>query len=168
MEILFLPINFYNMSRVYLTREGYEKLRKELEYLKTVKRREISKAIEYARSLGDLKENAEYQAAKEAQALNEKKIHQLEQKLANAEIIDDMDIAKDEVRIGAKVKLLNLDTEEVEEYTLVSPEEAEPSQGLISVYSPIGKALLGHKKDDVLEIEVPAGVLKYKILDITR
>jgi len=77
LEILFLPINFYNMSRVYLTREGYEKLRKELEYLKTVKRREISKAIEYARSLGDLKENAEYQAAKEAQALNEKKIHQL-------------------------------------------------------------------------------------------
>jgi transcription elongation factor GreA len=156
------------MRRVYLTREGYEKLRKELEYLKNVKRREISKTLEYARSLGDLKENAEYQAAKEAQALNEKKIQELEQKLASAEIIDDMDIARDEVRIGAKVKLMDLDTQEEEEYTLVSPEEADPSQGLISVYSPIGKALLGHKKGDVLEIKVPAGTLRYKILDITR
>ena len=79
-----------------------------------------------------------------------------------------MDIARDEVRIGAKVKLLDLDTQEVEEYPLVSAEEAEPSRGLISVYSPIGKALLGHKKDDVLEIKVPAGVLKYRILNITR
>lgn len=156
------------MRRVYLTREGYEKLRKELEYLKNVKRKEISKTLEYARSLGDLKENAEYQAAKEAQALNEKKIQELEQKLANVEIIDDMDIARDEVRIGAKVKLMDLDTTDKEEYTLVSPEEADPSQGLISVYSPIGKALLGHKKGDVLEIKVPAGTLRYKILDIAR
>jgi transcription elongation factor GreA len=111
--------------------------------------------LEYARSLGDLRENAEYQAAKEAQELNEKKIQELEYKLANAEIIEDLDIPKDEVRIGAKVKLLDLDTNEVEEYTLVSPDEAEPSQGLISVYSPIGKALLGHKVDDVVEIKVP-------------
>jgi transcription elongation factor GreA len=156
------------MKRIYLTREGYEKLRKELEYLKNVKRKEIAKALEYARSLGDLRENAEYQAAKEAQELNEKKIQELEYKLANAEIIEDLDIPKDEVRIGAKVKLLDLDTNEVEEYTLVSPDEAEPSQGLISVYSPIGKALLGHKVDDIVEIKVPAGILKYKILEITR
>lgn len=156
------------MGRIYLSREGYEKLRKELEYLKQVKRKEISKALEYARSLGDLKENAEYQAAKEAQALNEKKIQELEEKLASAELIESLDISDREIRIGTKVKLLDLESGEEIEYQLVSPEESNPSEGLISVHSPIGRSLLGHHKDEIVEVKVPAGILKYKIISIWR
>jgi len=153
---------------IYLTRNGYEKLRKELEFLKTVKRREFSKAIGEARAHGDISENAEYDAAKESQGLNEKKIAELEAKLTRAQIIDDQDIPKDEVLIGATVKLKDIKSGEELEYTLVAEEEADYSQGKISVSSPVGSALLNHKEDQTVEIRVPAGVLKYKILKISR
>lgn len=153
---------------VYLTHEGFEKLRKELEYLQNVKRREISKAIAEARAHGDLSENAEYTYAKDAQALNEKKIAELEDKLSRAKLIDESAMATDQVLIGAKVRLKDLDSEEELEYALVSEEEADYSSGKISVTSPVGEALLGHKENEIVKIKVPAGTLRYKILKIAR
>jgi transcription elongation factor GreA len=156
------------MGEVYLTRDGYKKLIEELELLKTVKRRELAKAIGEARAHGDISENAEYDAAKEAQGLNEKRIAELEEKLRSARILDDENIPKDEVLIGATVKLKDLDTDEELEYTIVSEVEADYSQGKISVSSPVGSALLNHKENDVLEIKIPAGILRYRIVKISR
>ena len=152
---------------IYLTQEGYEKLVDELEYLKTVKRRTLSKAIGEARSYGDISENAEYDAAKDAQAHNEKQIAELEDKLARVRILD-KNIPKDEVLIGAKVKLMDMDNQEELEYTLVSELEADYNQGKISVNSPVGGGLLGHKENEIVEIKIPAGTLKYKIIKISR
>ncbi len=156
------------MERVYLTREGYEKLTQELEYLKKIKRKEISKAIEHARSLGDLKENAEYHASKEAMAYNEKRVAELEDKLSRVEIIDETTVASDAAYIGSKVKLVDLETEDEVNYILVGQDEADPMNDLISTTSPVGKAILGHKLDDIIEIDVPAGILRYKIVKISR
>lgn len=153
---------------LYLTHDGYEKLRKELEYLQNVKRRELSKAIAEARAHGDLSENAEYTYAKEAQAVNEKKIAQLEDKLSRAKLIDESAMPKDEVLIGAKVRLKDLDSGEELEYVLVSEEEADYANNKISVTSPVGESLIGHKKDEAVKVKVPAGILRYKILQISR
>ena len=153
---------------VYLTHEGYEKLRKELENLQNVKRKELSKAIGEARSHGDLSENAEYTYAKEAQGLNEKRIAQLEDKLSRAKLIDESVMSKDEILIGAKVKLKDLDSGEEIEYVLVSEEEADYSAGKISITSPVGEALIGHKVNEAVKIKVPAGTLRYKVLKISR
>ncbi len=153
---------------IYLTRKGYEKLREELDYLKKVKRKKISEALKKARALGDLSENAEYMAAKEEQALNEKKIAELEDKLSRARIIENENINPFEVRIGAKVKLKDLETDEELEYIIVSEAEADYDKGMISITSPVGKSLLGHKESDIVEIRIPAGVLKYKIIKISR
>jgi transcription elongation factor GreA len=155
-------------DEIYLTREGYEKLMKELEHLKTVKRREISKAIGVAREMGDISENAEYDAAKDAQAHNEQRISELEDQLSRVRILDYEDIAKDEVLIGATVKLEDMDTGEILVYMFVSELESDYSQNKISIDSPLGKGLLGHKKDEVVEVKIPAGVLTYKILEISR
>jgi transcription elongation factor GreA len=155
-------------GEVFFTQEGFEKLRLELDHLKNVKRREVAKQLEKARQMGDLSENAEYDAAKEAQAHLEKKILELEDKLARARIIENEDIPKDKIYVGAKVKLRDEDTEEEVAYLLVSPPEADYGQNKISIESPIGKALMGHKKDDVVTIKVPAGTLTYRILDISR
>jgi len=152
---------------IYLTQEGYEKLVSELEYLKTTKRRALAKAIGEARSYGDISENAEYDAAKDAQGHNEKEISELEDKLSRVRILD-KNISKDEVLIGAKVKLVDMDTEEELEYTLVSELEADYDQGKISVSSPVGSGLIGHKKNEIVEIKIPAGILKYKIMEISR
>ena len=156
------------MERVYLTRKGYDRLIEELENLKKVKRKEISAAIEHARSLGDLKENAEYHAAKEAMANNEKRVRELEDKLSRVEIIEDTQIQSDKAYIGAKLKLIDLDTEEELEYTLVGSDEADALRGLISTTSPVGKALLGHKEGETITLQVPAGALNYKIIKISR
>jgi len=150
-----------------LTRQGYDKLREELEYLKKEKRREISSMIKRAREFGDLSENAEYEAAKEAQALNEKKIAELEDKLSRGRIIEDENIIYDEVRVGAKVILKDMDSGEELRYIIMSEAEADYEQGKISLTSPVGKGLLGRKEGEVVEIEIPAGVLKYKILRIS-
>ncbi len=156
------------MGDVYLTKKGYEKLSLELEHLKTVRRREISKAIGTAREHGDLSENAEYDAAKDAQAHNEKRISELEEKLSRVRIIEDQDIPHGEVLIGATVRLRDLDTQEEFEYTLVSEEEADYERNLISITSPVGTGLLSHKENEEVAIKVPAGILKYKILKISR
>lgn len=152
----------------YLTRDGYDKLVQELDSLKTTKRHAISKALAEARAHGDISENAEYDAAKDAQGLNEKRISELEFKLSTARIIDDSNMPKDEVLIGATVKIKDLNSDEELEYTLVSELEADYNQGKISVTSPVGKGLLGHKVGGIAEIKIPAGALKYKILEIRR
>lgn len=155
-------------QNIYLTPEGYVKLQEEIKYLKTVKRRKLSEEIGQAIAHGDISENAEYHAAKEAQGLNEKRIAELEEKFSRAQVIDDENIAKDEARIGATVKLEDLDLERELQYILVAEIEADFSQRKISVTSPVGRGLLGHKKDEIVEIRIPVGVLRYKILDITR
>ncbi|MEW6087518.1 MAG: transcription elongation factor GreA [bacterium] len=155
-------------GKIYLSKEGYEKLRKELKYLQTTRRREISKEIGAARDHGDISENAEYDAAKEAQAFNEKRISELQDKFSRAQILDDSKISNDEVLIGATVKLKDLDSNEELEYTLVSEVEADFTEGRISISSPIGNNLLGLKKNDKVEIKVPAGILRYKVLNISR
>jgi transcription elongation factor GreA len=154
-------------AEIYLTQEGYEKLVSELEYLKTIKRRALSKAVGEARAHGDISENAEYDAAKDAQGHNEKQIAELEEKLSWARILD-KDMPQDQVLIGARVKLIDMDTQEEMEYTLVAELEADYNQNKISVGSPVGEGLLGHKENEVVEINVPAGLLKYKIIKISR
>ena len=151
-----------------MTKEGYDKLHKELEYLKNTKRKELSRAIGEARSHGDISENAEYDAAKEAQGLNEKKISELEASLATAEILDNENMTSDEILIGATVKLKDEKSGEELEYTLTAEEEADYSAGKISVTSPVGGALINHKVGDTVEIKIPAGVIKYKVLKISR
>lgn len=156
------------MNEIYLTRKGHQKLAEELQYLKNVKRKEFSKAIGEARAHGDISENAEYDAAKEAQGLNEKRIAELETKLAMARIIEDHDITSDQVLIGATVKIKDLDTDEELEYTLVSSEEADYGQNKVSIQSPVGSGLLNRKAGETVEIKIPAGILRYKILKISR
>ena len=153
---------------VFLTQAGHDKLKEELDHLIKVRRREITEQVREARLKGDLKENAEYDAAREAQGHLEAKIADLEYKLSRARIIERENIAKDKVYIGAKVTLLDLDTEEKEAYILVSKEEADYSQGKISIESPIGKALLGKKIDEAVKVKAPAGDLNYKVIKIER
>ena len=155
-------------DKVLLTKEGYEKLKKELEQLKGVKRKEIADDIARARAFGDLKENAEYDAAKNSQAMNEKRITELEDKLSRGQIIDDSKISKDQVLIGATALLKDLKTQEEFSYSLVPDEEANFDEGKISVNSPIAKGLLGKKVGEIAEIKIPAGLLKYKVLKISR
>jgi len=156
------------MEELYLTKAGHRKLLEELEYLRTAKRRQFSKAIGEARAHGDLTENAEYDAAKDAQAHNEAGIAELESKLAQAKILDSASMPSDEVLIGAKVLIKDMVTDEELEYTLVSEMEADYAQGKISISSPVGKGLMNRKPGEVAEIKIPAGVLKYKILKISR
>ncbi len=152
----------------YVSQKTYEKHKEKLKYLKTVKRKEIAEAIDVARQHGDLKENAEYHAAREEQSLNEQNILRLEDRLSRAKILDEADIPKDEIRIGAKAKLKDIEFDEIEYYTLVSELESDLDSGKISVNSPVGRALLGKKKGEIAEVKVPAGVIKYEILEITR
>lgn len=154
-------------GEVYLTRAGYEKLYKELEHQKEERVR-ISRKIEDARLLGDISENAEFDAAKEAQAHNGARIASLETNLSQVRIIEDQDIPSDKVYIGAFVTLEDLDEDEEFTYQMVSPEESSYEDNKVSILSPIGKALMGHAEGEELAIEVPAGTLNYKILKIKR
>lgn len=151
----------------YLTKEGYEKLKAEIEHLRTVERPAASEAIAIARDKGDLSENAEYDAAREAQGLLEMKIAQLEATLANSRIIDETKIDKSKVQILSKVTLLNHNNNRQVVYTIVAEHEANLREGKLAIGTPIAKALLGKKKGDVVEVTVPAGVLKFEILDIS-
>ena len=155
-------------NEVYLTRAGFEKLNSELGHLKTTERRRISKAIGEARLLGDISENAEYDAAKDAQAHCEARIAELENSLSNVRIIEDQNIPGDKIYIGAIVKIKDLGTKEEIQYQLVAPEESDFEQNKLSVFSPIGKGLMGKQIGDEAEIKAPAGVLRYKILSIER
>jgi len=151
---------------IYLSPEGYEKLKKELDELKQVKRPELSQKISEARDFGDLKENAEYHAAKEALSLLETKISKLEVTLSRAKVLNKNDMAEGKITILSTVKLKDLNRDMEIEYTLVSPEESDFKQNKISTTSPVGKALLGKEKGEIVEIRVPAGVLKYQVIDI--
>ena len=155
-------------GETYLTRKGLNKLQEQLEQLKTTDRQKIARAIGEARAQGDISENAEYDAAKDAQAHNEARIAELEGKLTNVRIIENEKIPSDKIFIGAIVELKDLDSGEKLKYMLVSPEEASYEEDKISIFSPIGKGLLGHKAGETLEIKVPAGTLKYKVLSIKR
>jgi len=157
------------MSEIYyLTKEGYDNLVKELQELKTKERAKIAAAIAEAREKGDLSENAEYDAAKEAQGLLELKISKLEEMLMNSRILSDDEIDNSKVYILSKVKLKNLIKNDLVTYTIVSQKEANLKEGKISVESPIGKGLLGKSVGDIVEIKVPAGILKFEILEISR
>ncbi len=155
-------------GRIQMSEEGYKKLKDELEYCMTKKRREIAKDLEVARAFGDLKENAEYDAAKNAQAHNEARVADLSEKMTRAEILDETGIDKDKILLGATATLKDLETGEELVYRLVVGEEADFKEDKISVSSPIGKSLLGHKVGDKVKIEVPAGVLLYEVLKIER
>lgn len=151
---------------IYLSKEAYEKIKKELEELKAEKRPELSKKIAEARDFGDLKENAEYHAAKEALGLLETKISKMEETISRARVIGKDDITDDHVSIYTTVKLLDLKNNTKKEFTLVSNEESNFRENKISTVSPVGKALLGKKINEEVEIKVPAGILKFKILEI--
>lgn len=154
-------------DEVYLTRAGYQKIFNEIEQLKkdSIK---IAGQIEEARLQGDLSENAEYDAAKEAQAYNVARRTGLEGQLAKVRIIEDENIPADKIYIGAIVTLKDMDTEEEVQYQMVSPEEASYEENKLSIFAPIGKGLMGHAEEEEIEIDVPAGVLKYKVLKIER
>ena len=155
-------------KKVLLTQEGYDKLEQELEYLRTEKRGEIAERIKVALGFGDLSENSEYDEAKSAQAANENKIAELENKIRHAKIIDESEIDTKTVQVGNNVKILDLEFKEEETYTIVGSTEVDLSQNKISNESPIGKALIGAKKNQVVEVHAPAGILKYKVLEITK
>lgn len=157
-----------NNKEILLTEEGYKKMEAELEKLKTETRAEIAERIKVALGFGDLSENSEYDEAKNAQAENEDKIAELEAKLRFAKIIDDSEIDTKKVQVGNTVKVLDMEFNEEVEYTIVGTTEADITQNKISNESPIGSALLGAKKNQVVEVQVPAGVSKYKILSITK
>lgn len=152
----------------YFTKEGLDKLKEELRLLKTKGRADIARQIQEAREKGDLSENAEYDAAKDAQGLLEAKIAQMENTLAGARIIDESNVDTSKVMILSKVTLLNHTTKKEVKYHLVSETEANMKEGKISIKSPIGQGLLGKKVGDVVEVTVPAGKLKFEILDISR
>ena len=152
---------------IYLTAEGYKKLKDELDHMRSVERPAASAAIAEASDKGDLSENAEYDAAREAQGMLEMKIAQMENTLANARIIDETKIDKNKVQILSKVTLLNHNNNRQVVYTIVAEHEANLREGKLAIGTPIAKALLGKKKGEVVEVTVPAGVLKFEILDIS-
>jgi transcription elongation factor GreA len=155
------------MSIQYVTKETLEQMKSELQKMKSVDRPAASRAIAEAREKGDLKENAEYDAAKEAQGMLEAKIAQLEGQVATARIVDETTIDTSKVTILTKVKLTNLNTKKQVTYQIVSEKEADLKLGKISVTSPIGKGLLGKHVGEVAEVTAPAGVLKFKVEDIS-
>ena len=152
---------------IYLTAEGYKKLKDELDHMRSVERPAISAAIAEARDKGDLSENAEYDAAREAQGLLEMRIAKLEDTIANARVIDESKIDKSKVQILSKVTLLNHNNNKQMVYTIVAEHEANLREGKLAIGTPIAKALLGHKKGDRVDVEVPAGTIHFEILDIS-
>ena len=155
-------------KEIFVTEEGLKKLQEELEYLKTVRREEIKDMIKTAKSFGDLSENSEYDEAKNEQAIVEARIAELEEQLGNVRLVDASALENDVVRVGLSVKIKNVDSGETEEYRIVGVTEADPFEGLISDESPIGKALLGQKVGAVVEVEIPLGTVKYKIMKISK
>ena len=154
------------MKEVILTPEGYDKLKGEIEYLSTEKRREVADRIRVAREFGDIAENAEYDDAKNEQMLLEHRIATLEERLRDARVITKKDIAKDVVSVGSKVKLRDVAAKETIEYHIVGSAEADQAANKLSNESPVGKAIMGHKKGETVEVTAPRGTLKFKILEI--
>ena len=155
-------------KEVILTKEGYNKLEEQLNFLKTTKRTEIAERIKVARGFGDLSENSEYDEAKTAQQENEQEIAELELKIRNAKVINEKEIDLETVQIGNVVKVHDLEFDEDITYTIVGSTEVNLAENKISNESPLGTALLGAKKNTTVEVHAPAGVMKYKILEITK
>jgi len=153
-------------KKTMLTYEGLKKLEAELQELKVVRRREVAQLIKEARSQGDLSENAEYDAAKEEQATVEARIVQLEKMLRNAEVIDEESLGAEVVSLGSKVTVFDIEFDEQVEYLIVGSTEADPIQGRISNESPLGAALIGRGRDEVISVEAPDGFIEYRILEI--
>jgi len=154
------------VNEIVLTPDGYEKLKHEIEYLSGEKRREIAERIRIAREFGDISENAEYDDAKNEQALLEHKISTLQERLRQARVLDASEVTSDVVSIGTRVQLEDVDAGETIEYHIVGSAEADPAGNKLSNESPVGKAIIGHKKGETVEVAAPRGSLKFKILDI--
>ena len=157
-----------NEKKNILTYEGLRKLEDELQDLKVVKRKEIAQKIKEAREQGDLSENAEYDAAKDEQRDIEARIEQIEKILKNAEVVVEEDVDLDKISVGCKVKVFDVEYEEEEEFRIVGSSEANSLQGKISNESPVGKALLGARIGEVVDVETQAGIIQYKVLEIQR
>ncbi|HHZ18966.1 MAG TPA: transcription elongation factor GreA [Firmicutes bacterium] len=157
-----------NDKEILLTLEGLTKLEKELEYLKTVRRREVAERIKQALEFGDISENSEYEDAKNEQGFIEGRIIQLEKMLRNARVIDNSDVQTDVVSLGSKVVITDLELQEKLEYVIVGSAEADPTQYKISNESPVGKALIGQKVGTVVEVDVPIGIRRYRIESIQK
>jgi len=155
-------------KEVVLTYEGLKKLEEELEFLRGSKRKEVAERIKQALSFGDISENSEYDEAKNEQAQVEGRIVQLESMLKHARLIDEDDVKTDVVSLGSKVRLFDVEYDEEVNYHIVGSTEANPLKSKISNESPVGAALIGHKKDEVVEIQVPDGTIKFKILEISK
>lgn len=153
---------------VFLTAEGLEKLENEVDELKSVRRKEVAERIKQALSFGDISENSEYDQAKNEQAQLEERIAKLENMLRNARLIDEDEITTDKVSIGSKVLVNDLEYDEEMEYVIVGSAEADPYEGKISNESPLGNALLGAETGDIVEVQVPDGIIKYEVLNIAR
>jgi transcription elongation factor GreA len=153
-------------KEVILTPEGLQKLKEEIEYLSNAKRREVAERIKHAREFGDIAENSEYDDAKNEQAMLEHRIAMLEERLSNSRVIGEDEISKDVVSVGTKVRLRDLDANETIEYHIVGSAEANPAEHKLSNESPVGKAILGHKKGETVDVAAPRGSLKFKIMDI--
>lgn len=154
-------------DRVPMTREGYDKLKAELDRMRNVEMIEVTKRVAAARDMGDLSENAEYHAAREDQGMLEAKIRDLSDRLARADIVDTSTLPKDSVAFGSKVRVLDLDVDEEETYELVGPGQENPDRGRILTTSPIGQGLIGRKKGETVEIQVPRGTIRFKVLEIS-
>ena len=154
------------MKEVILTAEGYKKLQKEIDYLANDKRREVAERIRVAREFGDIAENAEYDDAKNEQAHLEARIAMLEERLSAARVVTKKEIKSGEVSIGTKVRLKDMDANQTVEYSIVGSAEADPAENKLSNESPVGRAIMGRKKGEVVEVSAPRGALKFKILDI--
>ena len=153
-------------KEVILTSEGLERLKEEIEHLSTVKRREVAERIKLAREFGDIAENSEYDDAKNEQAMLEHRIAQLEERLMAARVIDKREISKDVVSLGSHVKIRDVNAKQTFEYHIVGSAEANPAENKLSNESPVGKAIIGKKKGETVEVTAPRGAMKYKILGI--
>ena len=154
------------MKEVILTPEGYEKLKQEIEYLSNEKRREVADRIRQAREFGDINENAEYDDAKNEQALLEQRIAKLEERLRDARVLEKGEVKSDVVSVGSLVRLRDIDAGKTFEYQIVGSAEADPAELRLSNESPVGKAIIGRKKGETVEVAAPRGSLKFKIMDI--
>ena len=154
------------MKEVILTPEGHKKLQEEIEFLSTTRRQEIAERIRVAREFGDIAENAEYDAAKNDQAHLEARIATLEERLKNARVVTKKEIKSGEVSIGTKVRLRDVKANKTVEYHIVGSAEANPAENKLSNESPVGKAIMGLRKGDVVEVSAPRGALKFKIMEI--
>ena len=151
-----------------VSKAGYAKLQEDLEYLVTVRRSEVAQKLKEARSFGDLSENAEYDEAKNDQAILEARINELEYIIANANVVDDDDISVDEISVGSVIKLRDIELDEVEDLQIVGSTESDPDNGKISDESPIGRAALGKKVGEIFEVEAPMGTIKFEVIDISK